>query len=252
MGRTPQKPVECSACVGSDVPEIKIISTTAMKTSLDELTAGFERATGHTLIFSFGPSARIKKQVAEGEPNDVTIATDKGIDELVAQGRIAAGSRADLARSAMALAVQKGASKPDISSAEKFKAAMLAAKSLGMSNPVGGGQSGANLIAIFERLGIADAMKPKCVYGPGGPAGLIGNFLVRKEVEVGIQQLPELMAVPGIDIVGPLPPDIQNMTVFSAGLSTAANNADGARALIEFLTTPSAKAAIRSKGLEAT
>ena len=109
----------------------------------------------------------------------------------------------------MALAVQKGAARPDISSAAKFKEALLAAKSLGMSNPVGGGQSGANLVKIFDKLGITEAMKAKAVYGPGGPAGLIGNFLVRKEVEIGIQQLPELMAVPGIDIVGPLPPDIQ-------------------------------------------
>ena len=233
------------------MPEIKIVSTTAMKTSLDDLTAEFERATGHTLALSFGPSARIKKQVAEGEQNDVTIATNKGIDELIAQGRIVAGTRADLARSAMALAVQKGAAKPDISSGAKFKAALLAAKSLGMSNPVGGGQSGANLVKIFDKLGITDAMKEKSVYGPGGPAGLIGNFLVRKEVEIGIQQLPELMAVPGIDIVGPLPADVQLMTVFSAGVSTSAKNADGAKALIQFLATPKATAVMKSKGMEA-
>ena len=146
--------------------------------------------------------------------------------------------------------MQKGARRPDISSAEEFKQALLAAKSLGMSNPVGGGQSGANLIKIFDRLGITEAMHPKCTYGPGGPAGLIGNYLVRKEVEIGIQQLPELMAVPGIDIVGPLPPDIQSMTVFAAGLSTAAKNVDGAKALIKFLTTPAAKAVFKSKGLD--
>jgi molybdate transport system substrate-binding protein len=221
-----------------------------MKTSLDALARGFERETGHQLAFSFGPSARITKQVSDGEQNDVTISTDKHVDDLVAQGRIVAGSRADLARSAMALAVQKGARRPDISSAEKFKETLLAAKSLGMSNPVGGGQSGANLIRIFDRLGITEAMQPKCTYGPGGPAGLIGNYLVRKEVEIGIQQLPELMAVPGIDIIGPLPPDIQSMTVFSAGLSTAAKNADGAKALITFLTTPAAKAVFRSKGMD--
>ena len=232
------------------MPEIRVISTTAMKTSLDDLAAEFERATGHTLACAFGPSARIKRQVADGEPNDVTIATDQGIDELIAKGQISPGTRTDLVHSAMALAVQKGARRPDISSAEKFKQAMLAAKSLGMSNPVGGGQSGANLVAIFERLGIAEAMKPKCIYGAGGPAGLIGNFLVRKEVEIGIQQLPELMAVPGIDIVGPLPPDIQNMTVFSAGISSAAKNVGGAKALIRFLGTPAAKAVIQSKGLE--
>ena len=128
---------------------------------------------------------------------------------------------------------------------------MLAAKSLGMSNPVGGGQSGANLAKIFDKLGITEAMKAKSVYGPGGPAGLIGNFLVRKEVEIGIQQLPELMAVPGIDIVGPLPADVQLMTVFSAGLSTSAKNADGAKALIHFLATPKAAAVIKAKGMEA-
>jgi len=204
------------------VPEIKVIATTAMKTSLDELAPQLERETGHQLSCSYGPSARITKQASDGEPNDVTITTDKGIDDLTAQGRIVAGTRADIARSAMALAVQKGAKRPDISSAEKFKETLLAAKSLGMSNPVGGGQSGANLAKIFERLGITEAMKSKSTYGPGGPAGLIGNYLVRKEVEIGIQQLPELMAVPGIDIIGPLPPDIQSMTVFSAGLSTAA------------------------------
>ena len=188
--------------------------------------------------------------VADGEAHDVAIVTDQGHETLTAQGKLVPGIRADIAKSAMALAVQKGAAKPDISSAAKFKEALLAAKSLGMSNPVGGGQSGANLIKIFDKLGITEAMKPKSFYGPGGPAGLIGHFLVRKEVEIGIQQLPELMAVPGIDIVGPLPADIQSMTVFSAGLSAGSANADGGRALIKFLTTPRATAVIKSKGME--
>jgi len=230
--------------------EIKVLSTTAMKTSLDELAPDFERATGSKLIFSFGPSARIAKMVADGEAHDVAIVTDRGHDDLTRQGKLAPGVRADVARSAMALAVQHGAKKPDISTAAKFKEALLAARSLGMSNPVGGGQSGANLIKIFDQLGITEAMRTKSVYGPGGPAGLIGNFLVRKEVEIGIQQLPELMAVPGIDIVGPLPPEIQSTTVFSAGLSTNAKNPDGGRALIAFLATPKAAAVIRSKGME--
>jgi molybdate transport system substrate-binding protein len=231
--------------------EIKVLSTTAMKTSFDELAPLFERATGHRPTFSFGPSARIAQMVADGEPADLAIVTDRSLNELTRQGKLVPGSGAAIARSAMALAVQKGAAKPDISSAEKFKAVLLAAKSLGMSNPVGGGQSGANLAKIFDQLGIAEAMRPKSVYGPGGPAGLIGHFLVRKEVELGIQQLPELMAVPGIDIVGPLPAELQSMTIFSAGLSTAARNAEGAKALIRFLTTPQAAAVIKSKGMEA-
>jgi molybdate transport system substrate-binding protein len=230
--------------------EIKVLATTALKTSMDVLAPEFERASGHKLALSFGPSMRIAKQVADGEPNDVTIVTADGIDELTTQGRIVAGSRTDVARSAMGLAVQKGAPRPDISTAEKFKEAMLQAKSLGMSNPVGGGASGAILAAVFERLGIAEQMKPKLVFGPGGPAGLIGNFLVRKEIEVGIQQIPELMAVPGIDIVGPLPPGIQSVSVFSAGLSTAATEPDGGRALIAFLAAPAATKVIREKGME--
>jgi molybdate transport system substrate-binding protein len=230
--------------------EIKVLSTTAMKTSLDEIAPDFERATGNKLVCSFGPSARIAKMVADGEAHDVAIVTDHGFETLAQPGKLVPDTRTNVARSAMALAVQKGANKPDISSGEKFKEAMLATKSLGMSNPVGGGQSGANLMKIFDKLGITGAMNPKCIFGPGGPAGLIGNFLVRKEVETGIQQLPELMAVPGIDIVGPLPPDIQSMTVFTAGLSTSAKNAEGGRALIQFLTAPKAAAVIRSKGME--
>ena len=119
-----------------------------------------------------------------------------------------------------------------------------------MSNPVGGGQSGANLVKIFDKLGIAEAMKAKSVYGPGGPAGLIGNFLVRKEVEIGIQQLPELMAVPGIDIVGPLPPEIQAMTVFSAGLSTDGQECRRRQRADPFPRTPKAAAVMKAKGME--
>ena len=231
--------------------EIKVLASTAMKTSMDMLMPQFEQASGHKTSFTYGPSARIAKQVADGDANDVTIVTDAGIDDLIKKGRIVTGSRADLARSAMALAVQKGAPRPDISTVEKFKQAMLAAKSLGMSNPVGGGASGAILAGIFDKLGIAEQMKPKLTYGPGGPAGLIGNFLVRKEVEIGIQQMPELMAVPGIDIVGTLPFGNDTVSVFSAGVSTGATDAGAARALIQFLTTPAAKAVIKSKGMEA-
>jgi molybdate transport system substrate-binding protein len=230
--------------------EIKVLATTAMKTSIDELMPEIERATGATPSFVFGPSARIAKMVADGEPHDVAIVTDHGHEDLTKQGRLVPGIRADICKSAMALAIQKGAPRPDISSATKFKETMLAAKSIGMSKLVGGGQSGANLAKIFEKLGITEAMMAKAVFGPGGPEGLIGNYLLRKEVEIGIQQMSELMAVPGIDIVGPLPPDIQMKTVFSAGLSANAKNVEGAKALIHFLTTPKAVAVIKAKGME--
>ena len=230
--------------------EIRLLSTTAMKTTIDELVESFERSTGHTLAPDYAPSAQIARRVAAGEQADVAIATPLGIDDLIGQGRIVAGTRADIARSAIALAVRKGAPKPDISSAEKFRQALLAAKSIATSAPVGGGQSGAHLVRIFERLGITEAMKPKTLHGPGGPAGLIGLFLVRGEAEIGIQQLSELMAVPDIDIVGPLPDEIQVYTVFAAGLATAARDAAAGRALIAHLTTPAAAAVLQAKGLE--
>jgi molybdate transport system substrate-binding protein len=230
--------------------DIKVLSSTAMKTSMDVLMPQFEQASGHKVSFSYGPSPRIAKQVADGDANDVAIVTNQAVDDLIKQGQIVPGTRADIAHSAMALAVQQGAPKPDISTPEKFKQTMLAAQSLGMSNPVGGGVSGGILIGIFEQLGIAEQMKPKLTFGAGGPAGLIGFLLVRKEVEVGIQQMPELMAVPGIDIIGKLPFGMRTVSVFSAGLSTAASDAAAARALIAFLTTPQAKTAIRSMGME--
>jgi molybdate transport system substrate-binding protein len=230
--------------------EIKVIATTALKTSIEVLMPEYERSSGHKFAFSYGPSTRMAKQVAEGEANDVTIVTDKGIDDLIAKGRIVAGTRTDLCLSAMALAVQKGAPKPDISTVDKFKQAMLAAKSLGMSNPVGGGASGAILMRIFDQLGITEQMKGKLTFGPGGPAGLIGNFLVRKEVEVGIQQMSELRAVPGIDIVGRLPFGADTVSAFSAGISTAARDPAAGRALVAFLTTPKAKDVMRSMGMD--
>ena len=155
----------------------------------------------------------------------------------------------DIAHSAIMVAVKKGTPRPDISSVEKFKAAMLAAKSIAMSNPVGGGTSGAHLAKVFEQLGIADALKGKMIYGPGGPAGLIGNYLVRGEAEIGIQQESELMAVPGVDIVGPLPAEIQSVSVFALGKMATGGNGDAVKALGQLLRTPAALAVLKDKGL---
>ena len=230
--------------------EIKLLATTAMKTTLDELLPKFERATGHKVMPEYAPSPRLAKQIAEGAVTDAAIVGAQGVEDLIKLGKFAPGSRTDLARSAMAMAVLKGAKKPDISTAEKFTQTLLAAKSLGMSNPVGGGTSGGVLTRAFERLGIAEAMKGKCFYGAGGPTGLIGLMLLRGEVEIGIQQMPELMMVPGLDLVGPLPEGIQSVTTFSFGISAAARDPDAAKALAKFLTSPEATALMRAKGME--
>lgn len=228
--------------------QIKVLSTTAMKSSLDSIVPRFEQDTGHSVLFIYTPSAQILRRVADGDPSDVVIATGEVIAELIDLGKIVAGSDAALARSQIGIAVQRDAPTPDISSSEKFKTVLLEASAIGMSNPVGGGQSGRYLVEIFEQLGITEAVKAKVIYGPGGPAGLVGHFLARGEVDVGLQQMAELRAVPGIQVVGPLPPDIQRETVFSAGLSHAAAQPDAGSELILTLRGRAAAAVITAKG----
>ncbi len=227
--------------------EIKVLSTTAMKTTLDALAGELERA-GYTINPAYGPSPRIAQRVADGEAADVAIITAAAHGDLTRQGKLVPGIRYDVAKSSIAVGVRAGAPRPDISTPEKFKQAMLAAKSVGMSNPVGGGMSGGIVQRAFEQLGIWDAMKGKLTFGPGGPAGLVGFFLVRNEVEIGIQQNAELMAVPGVDIVGPLPGELQVDTVFSLGAMTNATHAGAAKAVGEVLRSPAGIAAVKKMG----
>lgn len=230
--------------------EVSVLSTTAMKTAFEELGPTFERETGYGLKLTFGPSLQLEKRVGDGEGADAAIVTHAGAQELIGQGRGAAGSLADLARSFIGVCVAKGAPRPDLSSAEAFTAAMLRARSIALSKPVGGGASGAHMASVFERLGIAAAIKAKSTYGAGGPAGLVGLIVARGDAEIGIQQMAELMAVHGVDILGPLPQALQSVTQFSAFVPSAALNPQGGRALIDYLRGPAAKAVIKAKGLE--
>ena len=230
--------------------DIKVLSTTAMKTVFDELGPQFEHATGHRIDATFGPSLQLEKRLGDGEAADMAIVSLAGAKDLVAQGRIVAGSVVDLCGSALGVAVPKGAPKPDLSSVEGFKRALLAAKAIACSKPVGGGQSGVHMAKVFAQLGIADAMQAKAKYGGGGPSGLVGLIVLRGEADIGMQQMAELMAVPGIDVAGPLPAELQNVTPFVAATPTNAAQAAAGRAVIAFLTTPAAKAVIKAKGLE--
>jgi molybdate transport system substrate-binding protein len=229
---------------------VRVLSTTAMQTTLEALVGELEQTSGIRLALDFGPSGRIAKRVEEGAAADVAIVTASGIDALIGAGRITAGTRTDIAVSKVGVAVQRGAARPDIATVEGFRRAMLAARRVAMSNPTGGAQSGAHLARVFERLGIADGMAPKSIYGPGGPEGLIGKFLLRNEADVGLQQLPELMSVPGIDVIGPLPDEIGLATIFSAGLSAAAVNPEGGRALLAGLRSPAAAEVMARMGMQ--
>jgi len=229
---------------------IKVLSTTAMKTVFEALSPAFERVTGNRLSVELGPSLRLEKQLGEGEAADVAIVSENGVRDLVAQGRLVAGSATEIAKSSIGIAVQKGAPKPDIATVDGFRRAMLAAKSIACSKPVGGGQSGVHIAKVFADLGITEQMAAKSLYGAGGATGLAGLVLKRGEADIGIQQMAELMAVDGIDVVGPLPAELQLVTPFVAAIPANASHPAAAKAVIAFLTTPDAKQVLKAKGLD--
>jgi molybdate transport system substrate-binding protein len=225
-----------------------LLCTTVLKSSLDETLPQFEREHDCKVEVSYGPTAQLLKRLSEGETTDAAVLTSTGFDEMVQAGRLVAASRKPVARSTTMVAVKKGTPKPDISTLEAFRQAMLDARSLVYSGP-GAGIAGAHMVKVMDQLGIAEAMKPKTILGPGGPAGLIGNYLVRGDAELGIQMDSELMAVPGVEIVGPLPAEIGLIAEFVFGVHGAAADRAKATALGAFMRGPQMRAAMTAKGL---
>jgi molybdate transport system substrate-binding protein len=222
--------------------EIKVLLSAAFKEAYIELVPQFERATGHKVETLWAPSAEIMKRMKEGEIVDLVIVSAPSIDELKGLGIVASNGRADLATCGVGVAVKAGAPKPDISSGEAVKRAVLAARAIVYSH----GPSGVYLAGLFERMGIADAIKPKVMRVQGEPGGAV---VARGEAEIGFQQVCELLPVPGVDLVGPLPPDIQEITTFSSGVHAKAKAPEAARALVEFLIAPAAAPVIKAKGM---
>lgn len=227
------------------MPEIKVLSSIATREAYNELVPQFERASGHTVTTTWAGTVDIMKRMAAGEVHDLVVISSVELDDLVKQGKIVAGSRVDLARSGIGVAVKAGAPKPDISSAEALKATLLAAKTVGYTS----GPSGVYMAGLIERMGIAAAIKPKYRSVPSG--GTIGTIVASGECEIGFQQVSELVHIKGTDYVGPLPPEVQRVTIFSTGIQIGAANPEGAKALVDFLTTPIAMAVMRKHGLEA-
>jgi len=224
--------------------EIRVMSSNAFRQAYLELVPEFEKASGHKVVTSFVGSSDLMKRMKAGESVDLVILAGNSVDELIQLGKVVPGSRADLAKAGVGAAVRAGAPKPDIGSADALKRALLAAKSIGYSS----GPSGAYLARMFERMGIADELKPKIKQAPPGVP--VGSFIARGEVELGFQQLSELLPVAGIEVIGMLPPEIQEITVFSAGIHAGAKAPAAARALVQFLASPAAAAAKRKKGME--
>jgi molybdate transport system substrate-binding protein len=224
--------------------EIKLLASTAIKDAYLELLPQFEKATGHKVTAAWSSTPDIQKRIAAGEVADLVILGNSGTEELIKQGKLVPSSQANFAKSGIGVAVRAGTPKPDISSADAVKKSVLAAKSVAYS----AGASGIYLVSMFQKLGIADQVKSKtAAVKPGEP---VGEVVARGDAEIGFQQVSELIPVKGIQYLGPLPAEIQNITVFSGGIHSGTKEADAATALVKFLTAPAATPTIKKHGLE--
>jgi molybdate transport system substrate-binding protein len=223
--------------------QITVMSSAATKEAYLELVPQFERASENKVTTIWPPSVQMINRLKDGEVVDLVIMAGASIDELIKAGRIIPDSRVDLARSGVGVAVRAGAPKPDIGSAEALRSALLAATSVGYSS----GPSGVYLAGLFQRMGIADALKAKIRQVVGE---MVGAVVARGEAEIGFQQVSELLPVRGIDFLGPLPAEIQQITVFSAGLHVDAREPKAAATLVTFLTSPAARDVFKRAGME--
>ncbi len=226
--------------------EIKILASNGVREALLELAPAFERETGNKLVIGFGLAAALKRQIEAGEAFDLAILPAAGLDDLAKQGKVEAGSRAPIARSGVGIGIRKGAPRPDIGTAEALKRTLLSAKSITWAKE---GASGVYFAGMLERMGIAERMKPKIV--PAASGGEVGKLVAGGQVQLGVILVNELMAAPGVEVLGPLPAELQNYTVFHAGVGVGSKDSSAAKALIKFLTTPAAGAVFRAKGQEA-
>ena len=226
--------------------EIKVMSTVAMGATLDELKPRFEIATGNKVTIVYSVIADLRKRILEGETADVIILSRAALDELHGQGKVASGV-IDVATSYVAVAVRAGAAKPDIGSVDALKRTLLAAKSIVYADPAKGGASGVHFAKVVDRLGIAGQIKSKTVLVPGAQAA---EVVAKGEAEMGVAQASEIVPITGAQLVGPLPGDLNNVTVFSAGIGAASKDPAAATALIRFVTGPVGARVLKSKGMD--
>ncbi len=223
---------------------IKVLCSNSSSAVMKELIPAFERASGYQVAIVYETAVQALNSIRGGATADAIILNGPAIDELTKQGRIAPGSSRTLARCGVGIAVRAGAPKPDIGSVDAFKRTLLDAKSIAHTEA---GASGIHFVGLIERLGIAAQVKAKARTRPGG---LIGELVAAGEAELAVQQIPELMAVAGIEVVGPLPQELQLISTVTAAVFADARQPEGARAFLAFLSTPDAARVFKSKGLE--
>ena len=221
--------------------EITLLVSNAFKSAMEGLAPQFEKTSGHKLVITYGSTNTLRDQIGKGEVFDLTILSDAAIDNLIKQGRLVAPTRAVIARSSLGVAIRKGARKPDISTTEAFKRALINAKSIAYLEQ---GLTGVYLKGLFQRLDIAEVLKSKIKYVRAGEAVAEG------EAEIGITQISEILPVSGVELAGPLPPEIQSYALFVAAVGASAKQADAAKALLTYLGLPDAASVMRANGLE--
>lgn len=227
---------------------IRVISGGAFQQVLNALLPRYEKESGNKVAVTYRTVGQHLKLIGSGaETFDVAVLTPAALDDLAREGKLVPGSRTDLAKVGVGVAVKAGAPRPDIGTVDAFKRTLLAAKSVAYIDPAAGGSSGIYLAKLLERLGIADAVNAKAVLVPGGA---VGARIADGEAEIGIQQISELLPVRGVTVVGPLPAEIQNYTVYAAGIATAAKDRAAASGLVKFLSGPHAVPIMESKGMQ--
>jgi len=239
--------VACLAFRSALAAEIKVLSGGAVKAAVTELAEAFSRDTGHTVTFTFATTGAAMQKLAAGERTDVMILTEEAIESLAGKGMVVPGTRTDVARVGIGVAVREGAARPDISNPEAFKRALLAARSVAYMDPARGGTSGIHFVKVLEQLGIAAEVRPKSVLVASGYAA---ETIVRGEAEIVIHQISEILPVKGVTLIGPLPRELQKITIYSAGLAAAAAFPEAARAFIAFLARPAAKDTFAAVGMD--
>ena len=233
-----------AASLASLAAELKVVAPNAVKEAISEIAARFERETRHTLVLSWAGSETISKRVSDGEMFDLVVNTSVGIDRLAKEGRLVTASKRDLARSAVAVAVKAGAARPNVSTVEGLRQALLNAESIAISS----GASGRYLEQLFHRLGVGEQIKQKIKQPPSGAQ--IGDLLARGEVELGFQQVTELKHGKGFHYLGVLPAEIQNYTIWSIAVHTGSKEAETAASFIKAISASESATAIRSSGME--
>jgi molybdate transport system substrate-binding protein len=224
---------------------LKLLSSMATRELLNELIAEYERTTGQPVTAEAAGGVDVAKRVRAGEAVDVVVLSSTAIDSLIAAGSLLPDSRIDLVKSGVAIAVRAGASQPDVASKEAVKRAVLNARTLSYST----GPSGVYLEKLFERWGILEEIRSRIVVPPPGVP--VGSLVAGGTVELGFQQLSELMTLPGIEVIGPLPPEIQTITLFSGGISPGCERPELGRALLDFMASPSVATVKQRFGMEA-